>query len=136
MQVNPNEVMRRGIISNIFNQEEQVQQNGIDLTIGESVTVPSKGYVNIAVREKFDMQDCFGIIVIRSSLSRKGIFCSSGVFDSGFSGVGGLSLYNLSDQPISLTPGSRIAQMIIFQGDAAKQYDGFYNHNKTIQSKM
>lgn len=135
MQVNPNEVVKRGIIANIKNPDKQVQMNGIDLTISESVTLLPKSFVNVSVNEKFNMIDVFGIINIRSSFSRKGIFSTSGIYDDGFNGIGGVSLYNLSDTEIKIDKDTRIAQMIVFKSDAGKKYEGIYNTKKTITSK-
>lgn len=135
VQINPKEVIKRKIISNIRNEEEQLQQVGIDLTIVEDVTIQSQSFVNVLVNEKFDMQDTFGIIQIRSSLSRKGIFLTSGIYDPGFNGIGGVSIYNMSDKPFIIEKGFRIGQIVIFKADAASQYIGHYNKSDSIESK-
>jgi len=134
--LNPKEVIKRKIITNIQNEEEQVQQVGIDLTIKEAVTIQPKGFVNIQFNEVFDMQDTFSITNVRSSFSRKGIFTTSGIYDPGFSGVGGVSIYNLGDKEVTIEKGTRVCQMIVFEADAAKQYNGHYNQSGEIKSKM
>lgn len=135
-QINPKEVIERGIIGNLADVEEQIQSNGVDLTIKNDIIIPSCGFINIELNEHFDMQDTFGLIRIRSSFSRKGIFLSSGIFDSNFRGAGGISLYNLSAKPFEAKKGMRVCQMIVFKGDVAKPYDGFYNKSKSIKSKL
>ena len=135
MQINPKEIIKRKIITNLFSEKEQVQQCGIDLSLKEPLTIQPGKFKNIELNEKFDMQDTLGIIKIRSSLSRKGINISSGYFDPFFEGVGGISLYNHSDEVLELPMGFRVCQMVCFKADYAKKYDGFYNKNKTIKSQ-
>jgi len=133
MQLNPKEIIEKKIL--IPSKYTKIQQVGIDLTIKDKIIIPAKGFVNVLVNEKFDMQNTFGLIVIRSSLSRQGIFCTSGVYDPGFNGVGGVSIYNLSEKQVELVKGFRIGQMICFEANPAKQYTGFYNKNQTHESK-
>ena len=136
MQLNPNEVIKRGIVTGLIDVDKQVQQVGIDLTLREKTVILQGEYVNVQVNEKFDMQNTFGLIRVRSSLSRMGVFISSGVYDPGFKGPGGVSMYNMSDDPIVLQENERIAQIIVFTADAASEYDGHYNHTDKIESKI
>ena len=105
------------------------------LVLRESIELCPHCFINVEVNENFDMQDTFGLIRIRSSLSRRGIFLSSGIYDPGFKGVGGVTLYNFSDDTINIAKYTRIGQMIVFQANSAKKYNGFYNQNKTIKSQ-
>lgn len=131
--LSPDEVVERGIIR--FAGKDQIQQVGIDLTVKHDTEIPAGGFSNIEVAEQFDMQDCFGIINIRSSYSRIGLFCSSGIYDPGFNGIGGLTIYNFGDKRF-LKAGMRIAQMLVFSGAYSSQYEGHYNSNKSIDSKL
>ena len=135
MQINPKKVIEREIIYNINNPEKQIQQVGIDLTLSEEIILAPGEFINVLVNEKFDMQDTFGIINIRSSLSRKGIFSTSGIYDPGFKGMGGVSIYNLGCGSIAFEKGFRIAQMVVFKADAANQYNGVYNTKETVESQ-
>jgi deoxycytidine triphosphate deaminase len=134
-QMNPNEVLKRGIISDLFNIEEQVQQNGVDLSCKEDISIPNGGWLNFEYHELFDMQNTFGLIRIRSSLARKGFILQSGVFDSGFKNRGGCVIHNFSGKDASFPKGFRVAQMIVLEGNPAKMYDGYYNKNNTIRSQ-
>lgn len=136
MQINPRDVIKNNIISNIQNLDEQLQQNGVDLTLKEKIKLEPLSFKNIEVNEKFDMKNSFGLIIIRSSLSRQGVFATSGVYDTGFNGTGGVSVYNMSKKTFVLEKGMRIAQMIVFRADAAQEYSGHYNNDKGIQSKL
>jgi len=130
--LSPREVLDRGIVK--FVSPDQIQQVGIDLTLKNDVEIPAHGFANVEVEQAFDMNDCFGLINIRSSFSRIGLFCSSGVYDPGFNGTGGLTIYNFGDKRF-LQAGMRIAQILIFSGAFNSKYNGYYNQNKSIKSK-
>ena len=68
------------------------QQCGVDVTVKENVVVEPHGFKNIEIAEKVHVpENAAGFLFVRSSLSRKGIFISSGVYDPGFSGAAGAS---------------------------------------------
>lgn len=133
-QINPKKIIEDGILIPHF--DTAVQTNGIDLSIAQDVVLRPKEFINIEVQEKFNMKDCFGIIIIRSSLSRKGVFCSSGLYDTGYKNIGGLSLYNLGEEVITLQKGTRVAQMVFFKAEPAELYKGHYNQVDNINSKL
>jgi len=54
-----------------------------------------------------------GFIQPRSSLSRKGIYVSLGLVDSGYRGEVGIIITNLSDSLYGIKKGDRIAQLVI-----------------------
>jgi deoxycytidine triphosphate deaminase len=134
MQIHPRIVIERRIIFNLQNETKQIQQVGIDLTIKEDILLKPKEFKNVEVNEMFDMRDCFGLIVVRSSYSRIGVFVTSGVYDPGFKGVGGVSIYNLSDTNVIIQKGTRICQMVVFEANG-ETYNGHYNSNNSIKSK-
>ena len=55
----------------------------------------------------------FGKIESRSSLAKRGIFCTAGVIDSGYRGEIMIVMNNFSHDNYSVKQGDRIAQMII-----------------------
>ena len=55
----------------------------------------------------------FGKIESRSSLAKRGIFCTAGVIDSGYRGEVMIVMNNMSQQNYPIKQGDRIAQMII-----------------------
>lgn len=135
VNVNPKIVLDLGIIKGDISPT-QIQQVGIDMTVLDQVTIKPQSFANIAFREDVDMQNSFGLLVIRSSLSRLGMFLSSGVYDPGFKGVPGCTLYNLGHLPFIIKPGDRICQMVVFLADASHQYKGHYNISNDIKSKL
>lgn len=138
MQINPKLVIeqRHVYCDSSPITDEQISSNGIDLRINEDVVIQPGKFKNVQLMESFNLKGVFSAIWIRSSLSRKGIFQSSGLFDDNFCGIGGISLYNMSEHPITITKGTRICQMVFFKSDPAKLYNGFYNQNTTIQSQF
>ena len=141
MNINPKEVIAKGIISGIDeslkegDKEYQIQQVGIDLRIAEDLVLESMTGKNIQLMEKFNMQEYVGYLWVRSSLSRRLCFASFGIFDPFFNGIGGISLYNFGKEPIIFTKGFRVCQMVVYPANYASKYNGFYNQNQTIQSQ-
>lgn len=56
-----------------------------------------------------------GLILGRSSMSKKGIVCMTGVIDSGYTGELGVALFNTSYQSIVIHKGERICQLVIMK---------------------
>lgn len=53
------------------------------------------------------------LVVPRSSLNAKGIFCQVGLIDEGYRGKIGVMLHNSTSIPYDLRKGDRIAQLLI-----------------------
>lgn len=54
-----------------------------------------------------------GLILGRSSRSKNGIIVLSGVIDSGYTGVLGVTLFNANNSSVKFNAGERIAQLVI-----------------------
>lgn len=54
-----------------------------------------------------------GFIMGRSSLTKKGIICLTGVIDSGYTGEIAVTLFNMSQDNYVFFKGERIAQLVI-----------------------
>ncbi len=65
-------------------------------------------------------------LIIRSTLNRNGIFLTSGIFDSGFSGNIGFVLHNNSGSA-EIAVGTRIGQIKFLTSDNDGKYTGQYN---------
>jgi deoxycytidine triphosphate deaminase len=116
-----------------------VQQNGIDLRIKHDIVILKGEFINVDFIETIH---CIGSVFAmpvctRSSFSRKGIFCTSGVWDTGYSGPGGCSIYNFSGEDLLLKAGTSVCQILFFEAPSdASSYDGHYNHTTEIDSKL
>jgi len=59
-----------------------------------------------------------GIVIPRSGLgAKKGLVCGNltGLIDSDYQGPLSISLWNRSDEPISINPGDRVAQLVVLK---------------------
>lgn len=145
MNINPLEAVKRGyvyapeqfpIITDFTHKECQISSNGVDLRIAYDYAIDMGEQKNVEILERFNMPGVFGMLWIRSSFSRKGIFMSCGLFDDGFCGVGGVTLYNHGNEDICIKAGTRICQIVFLPSNPAKSYDGHYNKNQTIVSQF
>lgn len=67
------------------------------------------------------------LLIIRSTLNRSGVFLTSGIFDSGYSGnIAGMLRVGAGD--FRLAPNTRIGQIMFIESDSAGLYTGGYNH--------
>jgi len=67
---------------------------------------------------------CMALVVHRSTLNRSGTIVTGSVFDPGFSGQVGATMY--VHGTLLIEPLARLAQIILFDGDSANAYTGAY----------
>lgn len=134
MILNPKKILENGHI--IPAEGTKCQQCGVDVTLKNNILVEPHGFLNIEIAEKISVPaNAAAMLFVRSSLSRKGIFISSGVYDPGFSGASGCTIYNMGNEALVMEAGDRIAQMVFFECDPASQYDGKYQGSTETESK-
>ena len=103
----------------------EVQQVGIDLTVSEQVELEHGMSMNVLFNEKIKLPiDMYALVYQRSSYSRKGIFTTTGVYDPGYEGSLGCTLYNMSGGKIVIEKNTRVAQIVCLKADAASAYNG------------
>lgn len=68
------------------------------------------------------------LLVVRSTLNRNGIFLTSGLYDSKYTGHIGFSLHN-NGPTAYITPGTRVGQILFIKSDSVGEYSGGYNHS-------
>lgn len=71
-----------------------------------------------------------GFLISRSSLNRNGVFVLSGLYDAGFHGYVGGTLYNISGK-IRMKMLTRVCQLVMAKAETVSTYKGKYNHAKT-----
>lgn len=133
-------------------RDEQVQPNGVDLTLGSvfEQTAPGRierGDKTVGERRELDPdgdvyrlesggyvvqygdrvripEDHVGFVYPRSSLLRNSCMLDTAVWDAGYEGLGEglLEVYH----PIELEPGARIAQLVLARAAHEGTYDGSY----------
>lgn len=69
-------------------------------------------------------------LIVRSTLNRNGLFVTSGLYDSGYTGHVGMVIHN--DGPVAfIEPHTRIAQLVLVKSeDSGLLYSGGYNHEQ------
>lgn len=99
---------------------------GFDLFSDEYATIPAHGqvWVSTGIAVGIDPGKC-GLIWPRSGLAGKGITTDAGVVDSDYRGEVKILMVNRTAYAYPVSPGDRIAQMIITiaYGDEASQVD-------------
>lgn len=134
MIINPKKILENGHI--IPAEGTKCQQCGVDVTLKNNIIVEPHSFLNIEIAEKISVPaNAAAMLCVRSSLSRKGIFISSGVYDPGFSGASGCTIYNMGKETLVMEAGDRIAQMVFFECDPASQYNGKYQGSTSGESK-
>lgn len=75
-----------------------------------------------------------GWVITRSTLNRNGIFLTSGLYDSGYSGVmaGAMHVHVGSAR---IKRNTRVGQFLLFKAEALTQYDGDYGTGKEHDKK-
>ena len=152
MQINPKTVLERKWLipapgADPFDKSNKIgtkiAQNGIDCTLKEDLVLEPKSFKNVQIAERFRVPpDVIAWPFPRSSYSRKGVFISSGLYDSGFGydreegAVGGISIYNFSDETVVIPKGQRIIQFIYVKGQMFEPYTGHYGKSDDISSKI
>lgn len=69
------------------------------------------------------------ILYTRSSFARNGVFIMSGLYDSGYKGHIGFTIYTIGGA-IEIEKGTRIGQIALVSAETAKMYAGGWNHEE------
>jgi deoxycytidine triphosphate deaminase len=75
-----------------------------------------------------------GWVITRSSLNRNGVFLTSGLYDSGYSGVMAGALH-VHCGTARIKKGTRIGQFLLFKAESLNQYSGSYGSGSEHDKK-
>lgn len=75
-----------------------------------------------------------GWVITRSTLNRNGCYITSGLYDSGYSGVMAGALH-VTCGALKIKRGTRVGQFLLFKSESLHLYDGDYGLNKTHDQK-
>ena len=123
MIINPQKIIDRKVVE--LSLYSKIAQNGIDLTVSEDVFLNKGESKNILLNEKISLPaNVCAELKVRSTYSRKGLFLSSGLWDSGFVGNLGCTLYNMSNDSILIPKNERVCQVVCYEAESASLYNG------------
>jgi dCTP deaminase len=95
-----------------------------DMEKKDAADIPSNSHFFISTMETINLPpDITAQIWIRSSYARKGIIGSFGFIDAGFRGQLTLSFYNSSGEPLRISRGERVAQVVFLAMSSAAERD-------------
>lgn len=125
-QINPKDIVEHGIL--IPCEYTKIQQVGIDLTIKEEINIPHGRAVNVLLNEIVKLpRYLFATFTHRSSYNRKGVLITGSIYDPGYNGQIGCTIYNMSGEWLTIPANERIGQMVFFEANPASEYQGQYN---------
>jgi deoxycytidine triphosphate deaminase len=75
-----------------------------------------------------------GWVITRSTLNRNGLFLTSGLYDSGYSGVMA-GVLHVTIGPAKIRKGTRIGQYLSFNAEMLKEYHGSYGFKSEHDKK-
>ena len=79
-------------------------------------------------------KDEAGFVITRSSLNRNGVFLTSGLYDTGYSGVMA-AVMHIGTGAMRIKQGTRIGQYLNFNAESLFDYDGDYGAGKQHDEK-
>mgnify|MGYP000143105634 CR=1 FL=1 len=158
MFINPKIAVAEGWIQGIRDSNKQIQPNAVDFTMdtlylvntevahlsetgktmrSHDVVAPIDGVWHMAHTRVYEgASDMFvevpdgavAILYTRSTLTRNGVFLMSGLYDSGFKGHIGFTLYPIGGD-MTIAPGTRVGQIAFVQASSASMYAGSWSHD-------
>ena len=108
---------------------------GVDLRIDRNLLLKPGRQTLAATIERVELsENCLGILHIRSSLAREGIFASLALVDPGFRGQLTVSLHNAGDRTVRLRKGERFIQLSLLRlgSSATNTYTGSYQNSRGV----
>lgn len=96
--------------------------NYFEIQPGQAIDGSSNMYVTLP-------SGVAAMLVVRSTLNRGNCTLTSGLYDSGYQGNIGFSIFNRGKVSAYIEKGARVGQIMFIPSDHAKLYAGGYNHN-------
>lgn len=104
---------------------------GWDLYVSRDTVIPPHGFVDVATGVHVQLPNGYwGMLTGRSSTIRKlGLLVVQGIIDTGYTGELFSAVWNLTNEPVTIRRGDRVAQLVILPNSTAstviRQVDSF-----------
>lgn len=110
--------------------------------VTEEVNPDSDGFFNLSVGDYEVVMENYitigpdeaGWVITRSTLNRNGVYITSGLYDSGYSGVMAGCMH-VTCGPARIKKGTRVGQFLLFDAEMLHLYDGDYGVGKAHDKK-
>jgi deoxycytidine triphosphate deaminase len=126
------------IASNMFtiDEERKIHRGTVEMRLDdEGYYRLEPGHYEVVMQNKITVGDGeAGWVITRSTLNRNGVFITSGLYDTGYSGVMA-GVMHVTVGPMRIKPGTRIGQYLCFDAQALSKYDGDYGDGKAHDAK-
>lgn len=121
----------------IIDEDRKSHRNKIEVLPNEDgYFVLPQGAYEISFQGIVSMgADEAGYVITRSTLNRNGVFITSGLYDSGYSGSMAACLHVGGDQAI-IKKGTRVGQFITIKAQSTHAYDGDYGLGKEMDKHL
>lgn len=120
----------------LIDEERKVHRGSVEVKVDDDGYYRLEpGHYEVVMENKITVGDGeAGWVITRSTLNRNGVFITSGLYDTGYSGVMA-GVMHVSVGPMKIKPGTRIGQYLSFKAQAVKAYDGDYGEGKAHDAK-
>lgn len=112
----------RNVMRQLVDPAKSIDGNAWVLSHGEVYDGTSDMYIEVP-------EGMAAILYTRSSFARNGVFIMSGLYDSGYKGHIGFTIYPVGGDML-VEPGTRIGQVALVSAETAKMYAGGWNHEE------
>jgi len=120
----------------IIDEEQKVHRGTVELTPDEQGYYRLQpGHYEVVMDNKITVgNDEAGWVITRSTLNRNGVFLTSGLYDTGYSGVMA-GVMHVTIGPMRIKRGTRVGQYLSFEAESLHKYDGDYGDSKHHDKK-
>lgn len=120
----------------LIDEDQKVHRGTVEMKVDDDGYYRLQpGHYEVVMENKITVGDGeAGWVITRSTLNRNGVFITSGLYDTGYSGVMA-GVMHVTIGPMRIKPGTRIGQYLSFKAESLHKYDGDYGDGKQHDKK-